>query len=223
MSKNILVIGMGRLGRHLAIDMQNLGNDVMIVDKHEEQIEELAPLFTDSFCGDCTKEGVLRSLGVNNFDVVFVTIGENFQSSLEITAMLKDLNAKRVVSKAKRDSQARFLINVGADEVIYPERETAEKLAIRYNAENIFDSIELTEEYAIYEVATPPGWVGKTIAGLNVRQAHHVDVIAIKKGEVLQPMPGGDYVFANDDILVVLGKSADVFRLSREKNKGYTG
>ena len=106
--------------------------------------------------------------------------------------------------------------------MIYPERETAEKLAIRYNAENIFDSIELTEEYAIYEVATPPDWVGKTIAGLNVRQAHHVDVIAIKKGEVLQPMPGGDYVFANDDILVVLGKSADVFRLSREKNKGYT-
>ena len=217
MSKNILVIGMGRLGRHLAIDMQNLGNDVMIVDKHEEQIEELAPLFTDSFCGDCTKEGVLRSLGVNNFDVVFVTIGENFQSSLEITAMLKDLNAKRVVSKAKRDSQARFLIDVGADEVIYPERETAEKLAIRYNEDNIFDCVELTEEYAIYEVSVPPTWIGKTIAGLNVRKEHHVDIIAIKKGETLSPMPTGDYAFAEKDILVVLGRSEDVFRLSRKK------
>ena len=217
MSKNILVIGMGRLGRHLAIDMQNLGNDVMIVDKHEEQIEELAPLFTDSFCGDCTKEGVLRSLGVNNFDVVFVTIGENFQSSLEITAMLKDLNAKRVVSKAKRDSQARFLIDVGADEVIYPERETAEKLAIRYNADKIFDCVELTEEYAIYEVSVPPTWIGKTIAGLNVRNEHHVDIIAIKKGEALSPMPTGDYAFAEKDILVVLGRSEDVFRLSRRK------
>ena len=217
MSKNILVIGMGRLGRHLAIDMQNLGNDVMIVDKHEEQIEELAPLFTDSFCGDCTKEGVLRSLGVNNFDVVFVTIGENFQSSLEITAMLKDLNAKRVVSKAKRDSQARFLIDVGADEVLYPERETAEKLAIRYNEDNIFDCVELTEEYAIYEVSVPPTWIGKTIAGLNVRKEHHVDIIAIKKGEALSPMPTGDYAFAEKDILVVLGRSEDVFRLSRRK------
>ena len=216
MSKNILVIGMGRLGRHLAIDMQNLGNDVMIVDKHEELVEELAPMFTDSFCGDCAKEGVLRSLGVNNFDVVFVTIGENFQSSLEITAMLKDLNAKWVVSKAKRDSQARFLINVGADEVIYPERETAERLAIRYNSDSIFDCIELTDEYSIYEISTPPEWVGKTIAGLNVRKAHKVDVIAIKKGETLNPMPGGDYVFQASDLLVVIGKSQDVFRLCRD-------
>lgn len=215
MNKNILVIGMGRLGRHLALNMQNLGNYVMIVDKHEERVEELSSLFTDSFVGDCTKEGVLRSLGINNFDVVFVTIGENFQSSLEITAMLKDLNAKRVVSKAKRDSQARFLINVGADEVIYPERETAEKLAIRYNADNIFDCIELTEEYAIYEISTPDCWVGKSITALNIRKEYNVNIIAIKKSETLNPMPGGEYVFDKTDVIVAMGKSEDVFRISR--------
>lgn len=106
----------------------------MIVDKDENIINELAPRFTGAMIGDCTKEGVLRSLGVNNFDICFVTISDNFQSSLEITSLLKELGAKYVVSKANRDLQAKFLLRNGADEVVYPERDIAEKLAIRHNA-----------------------------------------------------------------------------------------
>jgi len=215
--KNILVIGMGRCGRHLARKMQELGNDVMIVDKEEEAIEELAANFTDSFIGDCTNEAVVRSLGVNNFDVCFVCIGENFQSSLEITALLKDMNAKYVVSKANRDIQARFLKSVGADEVIYPEREIAEKLAIRFNADNVYDYIELTDEYSIFEIPVVSGWIGKTVIDINVRRKYNVNIIAIKKGDVLCPLPGGDYEFAADDHLVVIGKSSDVFKLSAKK------
>ncbi|MBQ3498095.1 MAG: TrkA family potassium uptake protein [Clostridia bacterium] len=215
--KNILVIGMGRCGTHLARKMQELGNDVMIVDKDEEVIEELAPLFTDSYIGDCTNEGVIRSLGVNNFDICFVCIGENFQSSLEITALLKDMKAKYVVSKANRDIQARFLKSVGADEVVYPEREIAEKLAVRFNADNVYDYIQLTDDYSIFEIPVVPSWVGKSVLQVNVRREYNVNIIAIKHGEVLKPLPGGDYIFTPDDHLVVIGKSSDVFRLTSKK------
>ena len=216
--KNILVIGMGRCGRHLARKMQELGNDVMIVDKDESTIEELAPLFTDSYIGDCTNEGVIRSLGVNNFDVCFVCIGENFQSSLEITALLKDMKAKYVVSKANRDIQARFLKSVGADEVIYPEREIAEKLAIRFNSDNVYDYIQLNDDFSIFEIPVADDWVGKTVMQINVRRKYNINIIAIKKGEVLNPLPGGDYIFTSDDHLVVIGKSSDVFKITT-KNK----
>lgn len=215
--KNILVIGLGRYGTHLARKMQELGNDVMIVDKDEETIEELAPIFTDSYIGDCTNEGVVRSLGVNNFDICFVCIGENFQSSLEITALLKDMKAKYVVSKANRDIQARFLKSVGADEVIYPEREIAEKLAVRFNADNVYDYIQLTDEYSIFEIPVVSSWIGKSVLQVNVRREHKINIIAIKHGEVLKPLPGGDYVFSNDDHLVVIGKSSDVFKLTSRR------
>ncbi|MGN0272888.1 MAG: potassium channel family protein, partial [Lachnospiraceae bacterium] len=141
--KSILIIGMGIIGQYLAEKMQEMGNDVMIVDKDEELIQKLSPEFPDSFVGDCTDEGVLRSLGVNNFDYCFVVVGENFYDSLEITAILKELGAVHVVTKAKRKRQAEFLKKIGADEVFFPEFEIAEKLAVRYNATNIFDYIEL--------------------------------------------------------------------------------
>lgn len=212
--KSVLVIGMGRFGKHLAEKMQELGNDVMIVDRDTTIIEELAPKFTDSYIGDCTNEGTIRALGVNNFDICFVCIGENFQSSLEITALLNDLGAKYIVSKANRTIQARFLKSVGAAEVIYPERAIAEKLAIRFNSDNIYDYIELTSEYSIYEIPVLENWVGKSVMAVNVRRDYHINIIAIKKGEVLNPVPGGDYVFTADDHLVVIGKASDVFKIS---------
>ena len=145
--KSILVIGMGMLGRCLAAKMQELGNDVMIIDKDEEKIQELSTIFGDAIAGDCTNPAVLKSIGVNNFDYCFVAIGEDFYASLEITSILKELGATFVVSKAKRLRQAEFLKKIGADEVFYPEKEIAEKLAVRYNATNIFDYIELTSDH----------------------------------------------------------------------------
>lgn len=212
--KSILVIGMGRFGRHLALKMMELKNEVMIVDIDKDKIDELASQFTDAQIGDCTKETVLRSLGVNNFDICFVAIGENFQASLEVTSLLKDLGAKYVVAKAGRDIHAKFLLRNGADEVIYPEREMAEKVAIRYSAKNVFDYIELTHEYSVYETLIPEAWAEKSIGSINVRKKYHINILAIKNGESLMPLPGADYVFNRDDHILVIGKASEVFRLT---------
>lgn len=217
--KSILVIGMGTLGRCLAQKMQELGNDVMIIDEDEELIQELSTVFNDAVAGDCTNPAVLKSIGVNNFDICFVAIGENFYSSLEITSLLKELGATYVVSKAKQARQADFLKKIGADEVFFPEREIAEKLAIRYNATNIFDYIELTSDCSIFEIPIIPEWVGKSIIEINVRQQYNVNIIAIKSGQHIDPLPGGDYRFQNDDHIVVIGKSKDVFVLSAKTIK----
>ena len=141
--KSLLVIGMGRFGKHLARKLMELGNDVMIIDKDESIINTLSASFTDAFVGDCTNPAVIHSLGINNFDICFVTIGDNFQSSLEITSLLKEAGAKYIVSKATVDMQAKFLKQIGADEVVYPEHDMAIRLAIKHNANNVFDYIEI--------------------------------------------------------------------------------
>ena len=130
--KSFLIIGMGRFGSHLCRNLAELGNEIMIVDENEELLEPLLPYVTSAKIGDCTKEDVLKSLGVNNFDKCFVCIGTNFQSSLEITSLLKELGAKYVISKATRDVHAKFLLRNGADEIVYPDRDIAEKCAVQY-------------------------------------------------------------------------------------------
>ena len=212
--KSILVIGMGRFGRHLAKKMFDLGNDVMIVDKDSEIFEQLAEKFTDSYIGDCTNEGVIRSLGVKHFDLCFVTIGEDFQSSLVITSLLKRFDAKCVIAKANQNIQAELLLKIGADDVVYPEREIAEKLAVRYNARNIFDYIQLTSEYSIYEIPVLQSWIGKTIMEVDVRRKYRVNIIAVKKENSLNPLPGADYIFKPDEHIVVIGKATDVFKIN---------
>ena len=137
--KTMLVIGIGRFGKHLATRLSELGNEVMIVDKREDKISELLPVVTRAQIGDCTDEKLLRSLGIGNFDVCFVCIGDNFQASLEITSLLKDLGAEHVVSKADRVIHEKFLLRNGADEVIHPERDMALRAARKYSAHNVFD------------------------------------------------------------------------------------
>ncbi len=217
--KSVLVIGLGRFGRHLAYKMKELGNDVMIVDKDEKLVNEMAEKFTDSHIGDCTNEAVIRSLGVKQMDCCFVSIGEDFQSSLVITSLLKRAGAKHVVAKANQEIQEELLVQIGADEVVYPEREIAEKLAVRYNANNIFDYVQLTADYSIYEIPILPGWVGKSIVEVDVRKKYRINIIAVKNREILQPMPGADYIFRTEDHVVVIGKSNDVFKLSGKRKR----
>lgn len=212
--KSVLVIGMGRFGRHLAKRMLDLGNDVMIVDSNEKLIGELSATFEDSQIGDCTNENVIKSLGVDQFDICFVTIGEDFQSSLVITSLLKKYNAKFVMAKANQDIQADLLKKIGADEIVYPEKETANRLAVRYNAKNVFDYIPLTSEFSLYEIPIIRDWAGKTIFDIDVRKKYKVNIIAVKKGNSLQSLPGADYRFDFDDHIVVIGASADVFKLT---------
>lgn len=215
--KSILVIGLGRFGYHLACRMQELGNDVMIVDRDADKVNQYAEKFTDSHIGDCTNEAVIRSLGVKHMDRCFVSIGEDFESSLIITLLLKRAGAKCVIAKANQEVQADLLKQIGADEVVYPERDLAEKLAIRYNSNNVFDYIQLTEDYAIFEIPAPTSWQGKSIVDLNVRRKHKVNIIAVKNQGVLQPTPGADYVFLPEDHIVIIGKPGDVYKLTGGK------
>lgn len=215
--KSVLIIGMGRFGYHLASKMKALGNDVMIVDRDASRVNEIAEEFTDSHIGDCCSAAVIRSLGVGSMDLCFVSIGEDFQSSLIITSLLKREGAKKVVAKANQEIQAELLRQIGADEIVYPERDLAQNLAVRYSANNVFDYIQLTPEYSIYEIPIPTLWHGKSIQEVDVRKKHKVNIVAIKANNVLQPMPGADYVFRPEDHIMVIGKPNDVLKLAGKR------
>ena len=211
--KSVLIIGLGSLGHHLCVNMSRLGNEVMIVDEDEESMQDLLSHAVMAKVGDCTKEDVLKSLGVGNFDICFVCIGSNFQSSLEITSLLKEMGAKYVVSKANRDIQAKFLLRNGADEVIYPDRDVAERLAVKHSANHVFDYIELTEGYSIFEIPPMKSWVGKSIRQLAIRSAYHVSVLGIKANGHLQLLPQSDRILEEKDHLMVVGLKKDIDRI----------
>lgn len=209
--KSILIIGMGRFGQHLCRNLAALDNEIMIVDQEEERLEDMLPMVVSAKIGDCTNETVLRSLGVANFDLCFVCIGTNFQSSLEITSMVKELGAQYVVSKANRDIHAKFLLKNGADEVIYPDRDIAEKLAVRYSANHAFDYIELTDEFSIYEIPPLSEWVGRSLKELMLRNVYHISILAIKRPDGrMNMMPGAEYAIRGDDHLMVIGTKGDI-------------
>ena len=211
--KSILIIGMGRFGRHLCKNLADLGNQIMIVDQVEENLEEMLPYVVSAKIGDCTNENVLKSLGIDNFDICFICIGTNFQSSLEITSLVKELGGRYVVSKANRDIHAKFLLRNGADEVIYPDRDIAEKMAVRYSANHVFDYIELTDEYSIYETPPLPQWVGKSLKESDIRNRHHINVLGTKRDGQANLMPPADYIIRSDDHMMIIGKKTDIDKL----------
>lgn len=179
--KNVLLIGLGRFGRHLAMQLSELGHQVMAVDRDEERVNECMPFVTNAQIGDSTRVDFLRSLGVGNYDVCYVTISGDFQNSLETTSLLKELGAKYVVSRAERDVQAKFLLRNGADAVTYPEKQLAKWAAIRYTANHIFGYIELDEKHAIIEVAVPDSWQGHSIGELDIRRKYGVNILGVKR------------------------------------------
>ena len=220
--KSILIIGMGRFGHHLAANFLEHNHDVMSVDEDEEKLADMVPYATSTRIGDCTNEEVLKNIGVRNFDVVFVCIGTNFQSSLEITSLVKELGAKRVVSKATRDIQAKFLLRNGADEVIYPDKDIAEKWAERYSLDNLFDYIDLPGAFGIYEVPPLKEWVGKSIRESDIAAKHKISILGIKKKheEEMSVMPSADYVIRDTDHLMVMAGNEVAERLLKEnRNK----
>lgn len=211
--KSVLIIGLGRFGQHLCRKMVELKNEVMVIDVKEDNVEAMMPLVTNAQIGDCTNVEVLKSIGISNFDICFVCIGTNFQSSLEITSLLKENGAKFVVSKATRDIQAKFLLRNGADEVIYPDRDIAEKVSVRYSANHVFDYIELNDEYSIFEIPVAEEWVGKTIKEVNFRAKYQVSILGYKKGEATRLLPMADHEFDAKEHLMVIGKIEDVEKL----------
>ena len=203
--KNILLIGLGRFGRHIALQLSKLGHEVMAVDINEERVNESLPIVTNAQIGDSTNTEFLRSLGIGNFDVCIVTIGGNFQNSLETTSLLKELGAKLVVSRAERDVQEKFLLRNGADEVIYPEKQVANWAAIRYTADHIRDYIEVGEAHAIFEVEVPKGWIGKTVGELDIRRKYSINIMATKENGKINMAVSPETVFTDKITLLVPG------------------
>lgn len=203
--KNILLIGLGRFGRHIALQLNKLGHEVMAVDSNEERVNKILPIVTNAQIGDSTNTEFLKSLGIGNFDVCIVTIGGNFQNSLETTSLLKELGAKLVVSRAERDVQEKFLLRNGADEVIYPEKQVANWAAIRYTADHVRDYIEVDEAHAIFEVEVPEGWIGKTVGELDIRRKYSINIMATKENGKINMAVSPGTVLTDNITLLVLG------------------
>ena len=208
--KSILLIGLGRFGKHVAIHLNNLGHQVMAVDNSEERVEAVLPFVTNAQIGDSTNAAFLESLGIRNFDVCIVTIGNHFQSSLETTSLLKELGAKMVVSRAARDVQEKFLLRNGADEVVYPEKQLAKWTAIRYSADHILDYIELDSDHAMFEIPVPENWAGRSIGQLDIRRKFNINIIGVKKCGKLELSLSPEMVLAAGETMLVLGRNKDL-------------
>ena len=208
--KSVLLIGLGRFGKHIAYQLSVLGHEVMGVDRKEDLVNEALPYVTEARIGDSTNREFLESLGVNNYDVCFVTIADDFQSSLETTSLLKELGAKLVVSRADRDVQEKFLLRNGADAVAYPEKQIAKWLAVTFTAEKILDYIELDDEHAIYEVRTPKEWIGKTIGEIDVRRRHDITIMATKRDGHINVSVTPSTMLSDEITLLVIGEYKDV-------------
>ena len=210
--KSILLIGLGRFGKHIAIKLSELHHQVMAVDQVEERVNAVLPYVTNAQIGDSTNEEFLKSLGVGNYDLCIVAIGEDFQSSLETTSLLKELGARYVVSRASRDIHAKFLLRNGADEIVYPEKQLANWTAIRFSSDHIFDYIELEGDNAIVEVAVPSHWIGKTVGELDIRKKYHINLLATKHNKSLETSINAETVITSDISLLVLGSHNNIQR-----------
>ena len=212
--KNVLLIGIGRFGKYTARKLNELGHDVMAVDKDEERISKVINVVTSARIGDAANRDFLVSLGISNYDLCIVAIGDSFLESLEITSLLKELGAKKVVSRASSQTQEKFLLRNGADSVVFPERQLANWTAIRYASDNIDNYIEVSDGYAIFEVKIPPQWDGKRIGEVEVRRRYGINILGIRNGK-MNMGPSRDSVLRKEDTMLVLGKYEELHRLFR--------
>lgn len=203
--KNILLIGLGHFGKHIAMELNQLGHEVMAIDNDEEKVNDVLQYVTNAQIGDSTDPDFLNSLGIRNFDVCIVTMSGNFQNSLETTSLLKELGAEFVVSAAKRDVQEKFLLRNGADRVVYPEKQMAKWTAIRYTSDHILDYIEVDDSYAIFEVQVPDNWIGKSIGRIDIRKKYNINILALKEYGKMNMAITPDTVLTSNISLLVLG------------------
>lgn len=208
--KSVLLVGLGRFGRHIAEKLYELHHQVMAVDKKEERVDAVLPFVTNAQIGDSTNEDFLISLGIRNFDLCIVAIGDDFQSSLETTSLLKELGAKLVVSRAAGDVQAKFLLRNGADEIVYPEKQLADWTAIRYSSDHIFDYIELDDDHSIFEVQVPEDWIGKTVGELDIRKKYNMNIMALKQAGRLDLSITPETRMVREQTMLVLGETKAV-------------
>lgn len=213
--KSILLIGLGRFGRHIALKLNDLNHQVMAIDWNEERVNALLPFVTNAQIGDSTNEEFLADLGVGNYDACIVAIGDNFQNSLETTYLLKELGARKIIARASKEMQEKFLLRNGADEVVYPEKQLAAWTAIRCSSEHILEYIELDEEYAIYEMEIPFEWIGKSILDLDIRKKYGINVLGVRTNGKLNLNITPNTVFGHGTSILILGHEKAVHKCFR--------
>lgn len=213
--KSILLIGLGRFGRHIALKLNALNHQVMAIDHNEERVNALLPFVTNAQIGDSTNEEFLAALGVGNYDACIVAIGDNFQNSLETTYLLKELGARKIIARASKEMQEKFLLRNGADEVVYPEKQLAAWTAIRCSSEHILEYIELDDEYAIFEVEIPSDWSGKSILELDIRKKHGINILGVRTNGKLNMNITPNTVFEHGTSVLVLGQEKAVHKCFR--------
>ena len=204
--KSVLLIGVGKFGSLVAKELYRMGHQTMAVDVDERKVTDIMRYVTDAQIGDSTDPVFLRSLGIAGFDLCIVAIGEDFQSSLETTSLLKEMGAKMVVARADRDIQEKFLLRNGADEVVNPEMQVAKWTVIRYTSEHILDFIQLDESHAIFEVSIPSRWIGKSISQIDIRKKYGINIMAVKDRGKMELSVLPSMILNKDMKLLILGE-----------------
>lgn len=213
--KNVLLIGLGRFGRHMAQKMSDMDHQILAIDKSEHKVQEAMSYVTNAEIGDATDPALIASLGVKDFDLCVVTMSHDLQASLEITALLKENGAPFVLVRVSRDTHARFLLACGADEIIYPEKQMADWAAVRYTGDHVYDYTRLSPDHAIYETEIPDSWIGHTVVDLGVRQRYRLNILALRRDGNVDPMFGPATVLQAGDRIILLGSDKDVQKFLR--------
>ena len=212
--KTYVIIGLGRFGTAVAMKLQELGNEVMVIDESETQVQRLADYVTHAVVADARDEDVLASLGVRNFDCAVVAIGEDLAASVLITLNLTSLGVPKVICKARDEQQKRALEKLGADRVVIPEREMGLKLAQNLTSSSVLDYVELSSDAGMAELLTPKSWVGKSLLEIDVRRKFGVTVAALRKADGdLKVFVDANYQLKADDELVLVGSNDDLARV----------
>ena len=209
--KSVLIIGIGEFGKNIAKEMNNLGCEVMAVDISEPHINEILPYVTNAIIGNSTSREFVKSLSVHEYDVCIVSVGNHFQTLLETTTLVKELGAKRVIARASDDVQMNFLLRNGADEVVYPEKQMALRIATKYASDSILDFVQLDNNYTLYQMKAPKEWYGQTVQQLDVRKKYNINIISIKRG-IGVFMPAAETEIIPEDKVFVMGEVESIKR-----------
>ncbi|WHH59522.1 TrkA family potassium uptake protein [Petroclostridium sp. X23] len=213
---SFVILGLGRFGKSVAKTLYQLGNDVLVIDENEETIQSMSECVTHAIAGDVTDENVLKACGIRNFDVAIVAIGGNMESSILVTVLLKEIGGNYIVAKAQNELHAKVLSRVGADKVIFPERDMGVRVAHNLVSTNILDYIELSPDYSIMEITVPKQWIEKSLKQLNVRVKYGINIMAIKNGNEINVAPKADNIIQQDDVLVIIGSNADIKKINEK-------